>query len=130
MNRFRTSARLAEALKPQLVDGKWRKPKVSARYANRLRKEAIVAGRYGTFVEGEGGWDWRWDKRQAMRVTMTPKLSKQQRTRDARMQAIQQNLDDMPKRLEAHRKEVRARKPAKGIAALLAKSQGPSHGGS
>ena len=121
MNRFRTSAALAEALKPQLVNGKWRKPKVSARYAAQLRKEAIVAGKYGTFVEGEGVWDWRWDKKRAMRGMAAPKQSRSVRTREERMQVIQKKLDDMPKLLEAHRKEVRARKPPKGIAALLNK---------
>ncbi len=41
-------------LHPKLVDGSWRKPRLSARRAAKLRKTALVEGRFGTHVKGAG----------------------------------------------------------------------------
>jgi hypothetical protein len=119
MQRFAKSSALASAIRPQLRDGKWNKPKLSARYAARLRKEAIVSGTFGTFEEGVGGWDWRWDKKAAIKGMKAPKLSKSVRTRDDRMRAIEQNMAEMPAKIAEMRKQVRARKPPTGIEGLL-----------
>ncbi|KAL7492817.1 hypothetical protein ACHAWT_007919 [Skeletonema menzelii] len=51
-----------EALRPQKVNEKWRKPAISRRVAGDLRKAAIRAGTYGKFdAETGAGWDPAWD---------------------------------------------------------------------
>lgn len=51
-----------EALRPQKVNEKWRKPAISRRVAGDLRKAAIRAGTYGKFDAETGvGWDPAWD---------------------------------------------------------------------
>jgi hypothetical protein len=48
------AVKMGEMLKPQKVDGKWHKPKISARRAANLRKEAILEGSYGSYSAEEG----------------------------------------------------------------------------
>ncbi len=43
-------------LQPKLVDGSWRKPRLSARRAAKLRKAALVDGRFGVHVKSAGEW--------------------------------------------------------------------------
>mmetsp|Transcript_1265 Transcript_1265/g.1747 ORF Transcript_1265/g.1747 Transcript_1265/m.1747 type:complete len:163 (-) Transcript_1265:76-564(-) len=51
-----------EALRPQKVNEKWRRPAISRRVAGDLRKAAIRAGTYGKFDAETGvGWDPAWD---------------------------------------------------------------------
>ena len=51
-----------EALRPQKVNDKWRKPKISRRVANDLRKLSIRNGTYGQFNSETGeGWNPLWD---------------------------------------------------------------------
>jgi hypothetical protein len=51
-----------EALRPQKVNDKWRKPVISRRVAGDLRKAAIRSGTYGKFDSETGiGWDPAWD---------------------------------------------------------------------
>ncbi|KAL7461125.1 hypothetical protein ACHAXS_001556 [Conticribra weissflogii] len=51
-----------QALRPQKVNDKWRKPAVSGRVAADLRKKAIRSGTYGSFDRETGiGWDPLWD---------------------------------------------------------------------
>lgn len=51
-----------EALRPQKVNDKWRKPVISKRVAADLRKLALRSGTYGSFdVETGLGWDPTWD---------------------------------------------------------------------
>ena len=51
-----------EALRPQKVNDKWRKPAISRRVAGDLRKVAIRSGTYGKFDSETGiGWDPAWD---------------------------------------------------------------------
>ena len=78
-----------------------------------------MSGTFGTFEEGVGGWDWRWDKKAAIKGMKAPKLSKSVRTRDDRMRAIEQNMAEMPAKIAEMRKQVRARKPPTGIEGLL-----------
>lgn len=51
-----------EALRPQKVNDRWRKPVISRRVAADLRKLALRSGTYGTFDACTGlGWDPAWD---------------------------------------------------------------------
>jgi hypothetical protein len=51
-----------EALRPQKVNDRWRKPVISRRVAADLRKAALRSGTYGSFDAGTGlGWDPAWD---------------------------------------------------------------------
>ena len=51
-----------EALRPQKVNDRWRKPVISKRVAADLRKLALKSGTYGSFdVETGLGWDPTWD---------------------------------------------------------------------
>ena len=51
-----------EALRPQKVNDKWRKPVISRRVAADLRKLAIRSGTYGSFdTESGEGWLPSWD---------------------------------------------------------------------
>ena len=51
-----------EALRPQKVNDKWRKPVISRRVAADLRKLAIRSGTYGSFDTETGeGWLPAWD---------------------------------------------------------------------
>ena len=45
MSKYYALDQIAKAVKPQLVNGIWRKPKLSARRVARIRKECL---RYGT----------------------------------------------------------------------------------
>ena len=64
-----------EALRPQKVNDKWRKPVISKRVAADLRKAAIRNGTYGKFDSETGiGWDPLWD---------TPDRNKKQRKIDS-----------------------------------------------
>lgn len=51
-----------EALRPQKVNDRWRKPAISRRVAADLRKMALRSGTYGSFDAVTGmGWDPAWD---------------------------------------------------------------------
>ena len=51
-----------EALRPQKVNDRWRKPVISRRVAADLRKVALRSGTYGAFDAVTGlGWDPSWD---------------------------------------------------------------------
>ena len=51
-----------EALRPQRVNDKWRKPAISKRIASDVRKTAIRNGTFGQFDSATGiGWDPAWD---------------------------------------------------------------------
>lgn len=57
-----------EALRPQRVNDKWRKPAISRRVAADLRKLALRTGTYGQFDTETGeGWDPLWDNPQRKR---------------------------------------------------------------
>jgi len=99
-----------EALKPQLVMDSWRKPRVSKRVAAVLRKQAIKEGTFGTFDPETGkGWDPKWD---SLRQTGTmqlrpPKLTTRQRTREKRAAKIENLMEDMDEKIDAHYKKLK-----------------------
>ena len=60
-----------EALRPQKVNNKWRKPAISPRVAADLRKASIRAGTYGSFDADTGiGWDPLWDAPKAKPIPL------------------------------------------------------------
>lgn len=75
MQRFlRLSAVEAEAaMKPQLVDGKWKQPMISGRKIAMIKKNAERNGLVGSWVEGQGGWLEAWDRQQKHHVMKPPK---------------------------------------------------------
>ena len=115
-----------EALKPQRHTSKavkvgdyiakpsqevWRRPVVSKRVANVLRKQAIADGTYGQFDTTTGiGWDPTWDltlfqhRYQAYRIggIQPNKLSKRQRNREERAQKIESNLETRLEKMEEY----------------------------
>lgn len=55
--------KLPEDLYPQFVHETWRSPRISARRAAQMRKEAIRNGTYGSYDPETGiGWDPSWDR--------------------------------------------------------------------
>ena len=106
----------------KLASGKWLAPRVSARYAARYRKEAILNGTYGSYspetgmygllplrtmqcsadfeLGAAGGWDPAWDKAPAAMVQRPPKGHKFERVREQRIATVMKNLEDMPTKLE------------------------------
>lgn len=100
-------------------EGKWRRPSISNRKANVARKQAIVAGTYGSFDPERGGWLPEWDKVRSPQVLRPMREHKQDRTRPERAAVIRKNLKDMPAKIAAYRKEVKKRKPPPGIESLL-----------
>lgn len=133
-----------EALRPQKVNDKWRKPAVSKRVASDLRKRAIRDGTYGTFDAKTGvGWDPVWDAPQPNKKAILahgnddagamatidvlgsnpgliasirpPKETKRERTREARAQKIEDMLAKADEKIEEYRLEQEGKKPKPGI---------------
>mmetsp|Transcript_23034 Transcript_23034/g.35048 ORF Transcript_23034/g.35048 Transcript_23034/m.35048 type:complete len:156 (-) Transcript_23034:86-553(-) len=89
----------------------WRRPVVSKRVANVLRKQAIQEGTYGSFDTNSGvGWDPSWDlalhshRYQVHRFGgMKPnKKTSRARTREERAQKIESNLETRLEKMEEH----------------------------
>lgn len=105
-----------DVMKPQFVNGKWRKPKMSALAIARLRKQYIKAGK-----------EWKWDIPKKIVEKQVPFKGK---LRDLRKQErqieIQRCMARMPKLIEEYRiKERERRKQLRlskltGLAKLLA----------
>jgi len=125
-----------EALRPQRVNDRWRKPMVSRRVAADLRKAAIRSGTYGTFDAETGiGWDPIWDSPQRRRGVdeilgsnqskihsiRPPKEHKHDRTREARAQQIEALLAQADDKIEEFRLEIEAKKPKPGIEEVFKK---------
>eukprot|EP00984_Skeletonema_dohrnii_P031717 scaffold24593_cov81-Skeletonema_dohrnii-CCMP3373.AAC.1 len=133
-----------EALRPQKVNEKWRKPAISRRVAGDLRKAAIRAGTYGKFdAETGAGWDPAWDapdrrhplldaaaavadaesmdsillgtNKGAIQSIRPPKETKRERTRETRAQKIENLLKEADDKIEEYRLEKEANKPKPGI---------------
>lgn len=133
-----------EALRPQKVNEKWRKPAISRRVAGDLRKAAIRAGTYGKFdAETGAGWDPAWDapgrrhplldavaavddtesidsillgtNKGAIQSIRPPKETKRERTRETRAQKIENLLKEADEKIEEYRLEKEANKPKPGI---------------
>jgi hypothetical protein len=117
----------ADALQPQRVESKavqvgtryiakpsktvWRRPAVSKRVANVLRKQAIQEGTYGSFdTETGAGWDPLWDlalKPNQYQVTrfggvQPPKKTSRERNREERAKKIEANLETRLEKMEEY----------------------------
>eukprot|EP00934_Nitzschia_sp_Nitz4_P005841 Nitzschia sp. Nitz4//scaffold167_size49223//34706//35179//NITZ4_007039-RA/size49223-processed-gene-0.61-mRNA-1//-1//CDS//3329538287//5831//frame0 len=131
-----------EALKAQKVETKavqigeyvakpskmvWRKPMVSKRVANDLRKAAIRDGTYGSFNTETGvGWDPLWDfalKPNRFNVSQfggvkPPKKTKRERNREERAKKIEENLETRLEKMdEYYTEKEQARIQDKGFEA-------------
>lgn len=116
-----------EALKPQRVETKpvhagsqyvakpsqtvWRRPVVSKRVANVLRKQSIQDGSYGNFDVNTGaGWDPLWDlalKPNQYKVTrfggvQPSKKTSRERSREERARKIEANLETRLEKMEEY----------------------------
>ena len=89
----------------------WRRPKVSKRVANDLRKTAIKSGTYGSFCPDTGkGWEPKWDlvlQQHRNEVTrfgnMRPaKKTSRERSREDRAQKLEQNLESRLELIEEY----------------------------
>ena len=108
-----------EALTPQKVNGKWRKPRVSRRKAAVMRKLAIRNSAYG---EDSIGWKPSWDTRRTARVAMPPKGSIDKRIQADRVKSIDVNMEDVSKKIAKHRKAEKERKPQSFLDKLLSQA--------
>ena len=81
MSKYYQLETIAKVIKPQLVNGVWRKPKLSARRVARIRKECL---RYGTINGVQAStffvfncerveWDPEWDKPKKSWIPRPPK---------------------------------------------------------
>ena len=130
-----------EALRPQKVNDKWRKPAISRRVAGDLRKAAIRSGTYGKFDAETGiGWDPAWDapdrrhplaagvedtrsmdsillgtNKGAIQSIRPPKETKRERSRETRAQKIESLIKEADAKIEEYRLEKEANKPKTGI---------------
>mmetsp|Transcript_20227 Transcript_20227/g.60968 ORF Transcript_20227/g.60968 Transcript_20227/m.60968 type:complete len:123 (+) Transcript_20227:201-569(+) len=86
------------ALKPQFVNGSWRKPAISLRIQAKLRKENLLEGR-----------DWFGDTGEAITPPprRTPKGHKWERDLKIRKAEIEENMKTMPEKIAAHRESRR-----------------------
>lgn len=114
----------ADAMKAQarIEDGprqRWWRPVVSRRKAKIARKQAILNGTYGSFDLEAGGWLPEWDDMTEPRVLKPQKRHQRERSRAARALAIEQNMREMPGKIQAYKTEVEGRKPPPGIESLL-----------
>jgi hypothetical protein len=116
-----------EALKPQRIESKavqvgnqyiakpvkivWRRPVVSKRVANVIRKQALREGTYGIFDSNTGlGWDPQWDL--ALNVNQykvtrfggiqPSKKTSRERSRAERAMKIQDNLETRLEKMEEY----------------------------
>lgn len=123
MSKYYQLDMIAKAIKPQLVEGVWRKPKLSARRVARIRKECL---RYGTINGVKAGnnysfyfygleWNPEWDKPQKSWIPRTPNGHIYDRKKEerylfkellssCRIATIDKNMAAMPKLIEETRK--------------------------
>ena len=93
---------------------------VNPRHANKVRKAAIIDGTFGSFDASTGlGWDPAWDKEGRLPWLRQPKLKKRQRNREARATKIENNLEQVPKKIADHRAKLELKKPKTGIIAMI-----------
>lgn len=122
----------AEALKPQKLSipavqigshiakpakHVWRRPEVSKRVANSLRKQALREGTYGSFDKVNGvGWDRTWDlvlKNNQFQVTrfggmLPPKKTSRERSREERAKKLDEQLETQQEKMEEYYTEKEA----------------------
>jgi len=151
----------ASALRPQRVVTKpvavgeftaktsrevWRRPLLSKRVANTIRKQAIEEGTFGTFdVQTGKGWDPTWDltlysnRYNALRPAPFGKLqpskkTSRQRSREQRAQKIETTLQTSRQTMEDYYSEkeqsrVQAQNFEARFKRMLGKGNGPGGGG-
>ncbi|KAK8815352.1 hypothetical protein WA158_003564 [Blastocystis sp. Blastoise] len=103
MSKYYKVELLAEAMKPKLVNGSWRKPALSGRQRARIRQEAL---RNGTIGGKPMQWNPEWDNSQRSWIQPIPKGTAQERSLLERVQNIDNNMKNMPKYIEEARKEA------------------------
>ncbi|KAK8800800.1 hypothetical protein WA538_004140 [Blastocystis sp. DL] len=108
MSKYYQLETIAKVIKPQLVNGVWRKPKLSARRVARIRKECL---RYGTINGVQTKWDPEWDKPKKSWIPRPPKGHAYDRALPDRIALIDKNMKAMPKLIEETRKEAYLSKP-------------------
>jgi hypothetical protein len=121
-----------EALKPQKVVSKlaqngfntrlpevWRRPVVSKRVGNTLRKQALSQGTYGSFDAATGvGWDPAWDLRLKQNQYQVErfggirpkKKTSRERNREDRAKQVEEQLESSQEKLEEyynHKQDIR-----------------------
>ena len=105
------------ALKPSRVNNKWRKPKISKRVANVLRKEAIKTGTYGN---GHNDiWNPVWDKRRRNSISAIPSGHSCDNKLGERLQKVDDGLAQQKELLKKHRNAEADRKPKSFLEKLL-----------
>ncbi len=97
------SRTLPEALKPVKKNGTWRKARLSPRYANRMRKEAIIENKLNK-------WNEDWEKIGSMRIPKAPLGHKRDRMRQERVEMISKKMKEMPEVLAEYKKLLQSRK--------------------
>jgi hypothetical protein len=89
----------------------WRRPVVSKRVGNVLRKQAIAEGSYGSFDSMTGvGWEPVWDlvlKSNQYKVTRyggiyAPKKTSRERSREERAKTLEEQLETQPEKMEKY----------------------------
>ncbi|RLN13932.1 hypothetical protein BBJ28_00013929 [Nothophytophthora sp. Chile5] len=110
-----TAAEAEAAMKPALVDGKWKQPVISGRKIAMVKKHALRNGLVGAWVEGQGGWLETWDRPQKHHVMRPLKGHKNQRDEFDRVKKVQAALANMPAKIAEHKKAVKQSKPLKGL---------------
>jgi hypothetical protein len=89
----------------------WRRPVVSKRVANDLRKQALRAGTYGSFDEVNGvGWEPTWDlvlKKNQYKVTrfggmLPPKKTSRERSREGRVKQLDEQLESSQEKMDEY----------------------------
>ena len=80
------------ALKPQKVNGLWRKPAISAKNSARLRKDTLLAGE-----------EWEFEQEKKPRPYKKPKGHKVDRLQLIRKAEIEENMKNMPQKIAKYR---------------------------
>lgn len=80
------------ALKPQKVNGLWRKPAISAKNVARLRRESLLAGE-----------QWQFEEEKKPRPYKKPKGHKVDRLKQIRLVEIEENMKNMPQKIAKYR---------------------------
>ena len=117
--------RATKIINPAVKRQKWKKPVVSKRIANTLRKTAIRNGTYGSYDPEAGvGWDPKWDediqngKINWMQIR-PPKETKRERTREERAIKIEKLLEGADGKIVAYKLARLEKKPVPGIQNVL-----------
>eukprot|EP00536_Pseudo-nitzschia_multiseries_P006888 jgi/Psemu1/286753/fgenesh1_pg.153_\ len=95
----------------------WRRPKVSKRVANDIRKQALKNGTYGSFCDKTGvGWNPEWDvvlqqhrfETNRFAGVKPAKNTSRERSREERAERLEKNLEGRLEAIEEHYSEKEA----------------------